>query len=283
MRSSWGAVAAVGLTSTLLLFVPSSRPFAQDSMLRNIELCNGSDRNSAESQIKGCTALINSGAPTSFGLAIAYNNRGNAYANSAEYDRAIEDYDHSLELNPRYVRAYNNRGVAYEKKREFGRAIENYDAATQLDSSYVIAVANRAGAFTKKREYERAVRDYDTVIKLQPSSKEGWRGRCWAHAQLGDLNAALKDCNEAIRLGPDFAVYDSRGFTYLRMNQLDLAIADYSTALGMNPKLAPSLYGRGLAKLKKGDKGGGNMDLTAAKAVDSNIANEFKHYRIKGE
>ena len=51
----------------------------------------------------------------------------------------------------------------------------------------------------------------------------------------------------------------------------------------MNPKLAPSLYGRGLAKLKKGDKRGGNVDLAAAKAADSNIAIEFEHYGMKGQ
>ena len=53
----------------------------------------------------------------------------------------------------------------------------------------------------------------------------------------------------------------------MRLGELDNAIADYDAALKLNPKLAASLYGRGLAKLKKGDTGGGNADITAAKAI----------------
>jgi TPR repeat len=36
------------------------------------------------------------------------------------------------------------------------------------------------------------------------------------------------------------------------MGQWDWAIDDYKAALRINPMLASSLYGRGLAKLKKG-------------------------------
>ena len=43
------------------------------------------------------------------------------------------------------------------------------------------------------------------------------------------------------------------GFVYLKMGQFDTAIDDYSSALGFDPKLATALYGRGLAKRKKGD------------------------------
>ena len=43
------------------------------------------------------------------------------------------------------------------------------------------------------------------------------------------------------------------GSTYLKKGQWDSAIADYSSALRLNPKLATALYGLGLAKLKKGD------------------------------
>jgi hypothetical protein len=46
---------------------------------------------------------------------------------------------------------------------------------------------------------------------------------------------------------------------------------DYSSALRVNPKSASSLYGRGLAKLKKGDTSGGNADIAAAKAIEANI------------
>jgi tetratricopeptide (TPR) repeat protein len=73
---------------------------------------------------------------------------------------------------------------------------------------------------------------------------------------------------------------DSRAFTYLKLGQLDDAIVDYDAALRLNPKLAVSLYGRGLAKLKKGDASGGNADIAAAKAIRGDIADEFARYGV---
>ena len=65
------------------------------------------------------------------------------------------------------------------------------------------------------------------------------------------------------------------------MGQFDSAIADYSSALRLKPKLASALYGRGLAKLKKGDAAGGNADLAAAKAINATIADDFAHYGVR--
>ena len=41
------------------------------------------------------------------------HNRGNAYGDLGQFQRAIEDYDEAIRPNPEYADAYNNRGVAY--------------------------------------------------------------------------------------------------------------------------------------------------------------------------
>jgi hypothetical protein len=52
-------------------------------------------------------------------------------------------------------------------------------------------------------------------------------------------------------------------------------------ALRFAPKLASSLYGRGLAKLKKGDTTGGNADIAAAKAIEAKIVGDFARYGVQ--
>jgi hypothetical protein len=49
----------------------------------------------------------------------------------------------------------------------------------------------------------------------------------------------------------------------------------------LNPKLASAQYGRGLAKLRKGDKAGGHADILAAKSADQNIAGDFERYGLQ--
>src|ERR671936_214084 len=90
----------------MLLFLGDAE--AQGSqLLKNRELCNGADRTSPDIQIGGCSALIDSGEQTPQALVIAYNNRGNAYTTKGEYDRAVQDYDQSLKLDPSYAKPFN--------------------------------------------------------------------------------------------------------------------------------------------------------------------------------
>ncbi|TMK10002.1 MAG: tetratricopeptide repeat protein, partial [Alphaproteobacteria bacterium] len=158
MYHSAGRAVVRGTASALMLLLLGGVSAAQRSqLLKNVELCNGADRTSPDIQVDGCTALINSSAQTPQSLVIAYNNRGNAYTAKGEYDRAVQDYDQSIKLDPNYARAFNNRGVAYQKKGEYDRAIEDFDASIKLNPDYASAFANRAQTYLNKGEYARAV------------------------------------------------------------------------------------------------------------------------------
>jgi tetratricopeptide (TPR) repeat protein len=67
----------------------------------------------------------------------------------------------------------------------------------------------------------------------------------------------------------------------LRLNRWDDAIADYDATLKIDSRKAYSLYGRGIAKLRKGDTAAGQADIAAAKAAQANIAEEFAKYGVK--
>jgi tetratricopeptide (TPR) repeat protein len=98
---------------------------------------------------------------------------------------------------------------------------------------------------------------------------------------IGQLDQALADCNESLRLSRDPYTLDSRGLVYLKLGQFDPAIADYTAVLKEVPNFADSLYGRGLAKRKKGDATGGQADVAAAKALRPDVAEEFAKYGVK--
>ena len=66
----------------------------------------------------------------------------------------------------------------------------------------------------------------------------------------------------------------------MKLGRFDEAIADYDSALKLAPQLASSLYGRGAAKLKKGDTDGGNADIAAAKAIQADVADDFAGYGV---
>ncbi len=65
------------------------------------------------------------------------------------------------------------------------------------------------------------------------------------------------------------------------MDRFNSAIADYSSALQSDPRLASALYGRGLAKLKKGDQIAADADIATAIAIEPRIADEFARYGVR--
>ena len=64
-----------------------------------------------------------------------------AYHYLGQYERAIEDYDQALEINPQLAEAYNNRGLAYLGQYE--RAIEDYDQALEIASRRSLGARHR--------------------------------------------------------------------------------------------------------------------------------------------
>lgn len=269
------------LAVALLLFAApaAAQSPKKDGYLVNIQMCNRMDRTALEARISGCTALIDAAYGSTAALAIAYNNRGNAYIAKGDFDRAIQDFNRSLNLDRTYAKPLNNRGVAYMRKGEHDLAIEAFDAAIKLNPGYGTAFANRAAAYLKKHDYGRAVQDYDEATRLSPGLEAVWHGRCWAGAVLGELQVALEACNKALQSGlNNAATHDSLGLIHLKMDQPGAAIDDYSAALRLNPKLASALYGRGLARLKTGDQAGGDADISAAKTIAQGIDDDFSRY-----
>ena len=67
----------------------------------------------------------------------------------------------------------------------------------------------------------------------------------------------------------------------MRNPNADLAATRREVRCKIDPGTAESLYGRGTAKLKKGDNRGGNADIAAAKAIKPDIAEDFGRYGVK--
>ena len=185
------------------------------------------------------TRCIDYGDVTQKHLARAFNNRGFAYYEKGEYDRAIADYDRAIQLTPDYAYAFSNRGNVYDHKGEYDRAIADYDQVIRLKPDHALSFYNRGIAYRLKGEYEQAIRDYDRAIELKPDYANAFVNRGIAYRLKGEYNRAIRDYDQAIRLNPDSAnAFNSRGNAYDDKGEYDRAIADYDQAIRLNPDYA---------------------------------------------
>jgi tetratricopeptide (TPR) repeat protein len=75
---------------------------------------------------------------------VAFYNRGVAYANLGDHQKAINDYNQAIALNPKDAISFGNRGVTYANLGEHQKAINDYDQAIAIliviiDSFLVLA------------------------------------------------------------------------------------------------------------------------------------------------
>ena len=120
MRGLFLCMKIAGAVLVAQLFAPASliaAPLPSDDMIR----CR--DRTDLDPQIKGCTAVIESGDETQANRAVAFKNLGDAYYMKRDFDRAIANFDQAVELNPDFAMAFHDRGGAYMAKADFDRAI----------------------------------------------------------------------------------------------------------------------------------------------------------------
>jgi len=155
----------------------------------------------------------------------SYNNRGNAYSDRHQYDRAIVDYDRAIQLNPKNADTYNNRGTAYSQCKEYAKAIADYDRTIQLDPKDTTAYNNRGIAYARQGQYSEAIADYSQAIELNSKDRN-------TYTEQGLFTQAIADYDRAIQLEPDYAMaYNNRGIVYSRQGQYPKAIEDYNRAI----------------------------------------------------
>jgi tetratricopeptide (TPR) repeat protein len=273
----------IDFLASLVVMVVIQAGMAEAETSDQSGLCSGRVTGATSAaRTAACTALINSGKYSGKNLAIAYNNRCSWNAkstNDAANKGAIDDCTRAIGLDPAYAKAYYNRSLAYYTRRDYDRAIQDAGEAIKREPNYFSAYDNRASAYSDKGDHDHAILDYNQSLRINPKDPISLNNRCDEFALLGQYVAARLDCDESLRIRPDHQnTLRHRAWVLLALGKFDDALADYANLLRQDARDDIGLYGRGTAKLKKGDVGGGNEDLAAARAVNQTIDKEFWRY-----
>jgi len=65
-------------------------------------------------------------------------------AKKNEPDKAMEDYNKVIELNPSYGVAYSSRGDIYLQMEDFDNALKDYNKALEIDPNNKLAKEGKA-------------------------------------------------------------------------------------------------------------------------------------------
>jgi tetratricopeptide (TPR) repeat protein len=105
-------------------------------------------------------------APATY--AFAYKNRGFAYDDKRDFDKAISDFNEAIRLDPNNAPAHTGRGFAYGSKGNLDKAISDYSEAIRLDPSFFPATTIEVLRTITKGQFEKAISDFNAAIRLIP-------------------------------------------------------------------------------------------------------------------
>jgi len=94
--------------------------------------------------------------------AVAYSNRGLAYHELKQYQKAVKDYNAAIKMDPDYAAAYNNRGNSYYELTEYQLARNDFDQSLKLKPQYAKAHLNRGLAFYQMDKNVQACQDFQS-------------------------------------------------------------------------------------------------------------------------
>lgn len=236
-------------------------------------------------QIEGCTRLIDSGKEGSEDLVKDHFNRATAYDFKGAADKAIDDYNVVIDLQPQNASVYGSLGMIYWVKNEYDRAIGNFDKAIALNGKRMdLYFPYRGRCHFALGHFALAIADFDSALKRNANDADTLIARSFAFTGSGAYDKAIADADRAIKLSPlsgATEAFDSRGDAHFHMGDFAAAIDDYTAALKLWPENPQALYGRGVAKSRRGDTLGAAADMNAARALKVGIAAAEEKLGIK--
>ncbi len=85
-----------------------------------------------EAAVRHFSKAINTPGISKANLAVAYNNRGSAWDDQKQPEKALADYNQAIQLDPAYHEAYYNRSYALESQDQLKAALADAKKALQL-------------------------------------------------------------------------------------------------------------------------------------------------------
>jgi tetratricopeptide (TPR) repeat protein/protein involved in polysaccharide export with SLBB domain len=198
-----------------------------------------------------------------------YCGRGNAWYEKKCYDKAIDDYNEAIRLDPKGATPRLRCGGAWMYQNEYDKALADYAEAVRMHPENSEAYCGRGNAWCGKGDYKTAIADYSKAIRLDAKNAAAYSGRGFAYYSKGSYDPAIADCTEAIRLDPKLCdAYCYRGAAWHAKGNFDKAIADANEAIRLDAGRADAFGGRGASYMGKGDLDRAIADYTEAIRLD---------------
>tara|TARA_Y100001970_G_C14200729_1_gene840962 strand:- start:163 stop:2169 length:2007 start_codon:yes stop_codon:yes gene_type:complete len=170
---------------------------------------------------------------------------GTSFLQLRQFEKAIDNLNRSIKINPKFPNSYNNRGIVFSEIKQFEKAIIDYDKVISLNPEFLEAHLNKAISLKNIRKFSDAIKCFEDCIQIDSSNPKVYLNLGNLLKEMKKLKEAEKAYDKAILLKDNFAEpYEGRGDVLQELSKIDkdnkkfkLSIKNYEKALYLNKNL----------------------------------------------
>lgn len=133
---------------------------------------------------------------------------GFSYGQLGLYEKAVDWYDRSLQLDPNNINSLHNKGYTLNEMNNYEEAIPLFDKVLTLDADFAFAYCNRGLAKIKSGKMAEGLQDIDQGIVLDKDNSYNYRNLGIYHFDKGEYAQALHLFLQAKELDPKTHMID---------------------------------------------------------------------------
>jgi serine/threonine protein kinase/tetratricopeptide (TPR) repeat protein len=141
----------------------------------------------------------------------AYTNLAGVYQHLNQPDKAEETYKRAISVRPQYWRVYSFLGTFYIAQAEYEKAATLFRRATQLDPESYMAFTNLGAAFLYAGKDDEATQAFEKSLALRPT-RDAYNNVAVAQFHLHRFKDSVQNFKEALKLDDtDYQTWGNMG------------------------------------------------------------------------
>lgn len=200
-----------------------------------------------------------------------------------QHQKALENIDKALELDPNFIGAHANKGVILKNIGQLNEAMASCKKALDLDPRHLGTLLNAGDICVEQEKYDEAINFYDTALRIKPDFISAHSNRGLALRRLNRLEEALSSYSNALEIDPNHVhSLANKGNALYESNRLEEALHYSNKALKLDPdhKNARLNLGSILISMGKYEAGLQEIDKVIAHFPNNAIAHSNKAHAL---